>query len=88
MVNNSLSSRCTSAIQALLFSDLLTGHGPIWLSNVRCLGNESHLLQCDYTNVSTSYVGYDDSEMDSYTHYEDVGVACFTPDKKTKNRVS
>lgn len=29
--------------------------GPIWISNVRCNGNETHFSQCDYTSINRNY---------------------------------
>ena len=43
------------------------GRGPIWLSNVRCLGSEDNIDRCshsDWGNVGTC------------THSQDVGVNC------------
>ena len=67
---------------------IATGHGPIWMSNVKCVGNETHLSQCEHENISASYSGYDDSGLDSCSHHEDVGVTCHIPDLKTSSRVN
>ncbi|KAL3880261.1 hypothetical protein ACJMK2_032510, partial [Sinanodonta woodiana] len=40
-----------------------SGSGPIWLNNLRCRGNETHLDQCQ-------------SDSSPYGHNYDIGVAC------------
>ena len=40
------------------------GDGPIHLDNVRCVGNESHLLNCSHSSVSNC------------AHNSDAGVRC------------
>ena len=57
------------------------------MSQVRCIGNESHISQCRHVNLSTSYNGYEEPEARVCSHHEDVGVSCYTPDLKAKNRV-
>ncbi|KAJ8034719.1 Neurotrypsin [Holothuria leucospilota] len=44
------------------------GNGSIWLDDIKCVGNEPHLMSCDY--------GTDTSED---SHKEDVGVKCAWP---------
>ena len=45
------------------------GEGPIFLKNFNCLGNESHLLQCNSELLSE--VG-----QHNCAHIEDAGVIC------------
>ena len=42
------------------------GIGPIWLSRLSCIGNESSLTDCAQTNVGTK----------NCTHSDDAGVNC------------
>ena len=44
------------------------GSGPVWLDNVRCLGNETRLLNCTHNGIAA---------ISSYcSHIYDVGVQC------------
>ena len=43
------------------------GSGPIWLDNVKCIGNESTLASCGHFGVNITR---------SCSHYEDAGVRC------------
>ena len=42
------------------------GTGTIWLDNVQCIGNESHLLNCTANS----------SGVNSCSHTQDAGVRC------------
>jgi len=42
------------------------GTGPIWLSRLSCIGNESSLTECDQFSVGTK----------NCTHSDDAGVNC------------
>ena len=42
------------------------GTGPIWLSSLSCIGNESSLFDCDQSSVSTK----------NCTHSDDAAVYC------------
>ncbi|XP_052811437.1 adhesion G protein-coupled receptor L3-like isoform X2 [Mya arenaria] len=44
------------------------GNGPIWLDDVRCLGNESNIADCAHNKLGRT----------NCEHYEDVGVLCAT----------
>ena len=44
------------------------GTGPIWLDNVRCVGNESRLTRCPANSIGDHDCG----------HYEDAGVRCLS----------
>ena len=43
-----------------------SGSGPIWLTNVRCQGNESDLGECVHDNFRVT----------DCTHSEDVSIYC------------
>ena len=43
------------------------GIGPIWLTDVTCIGNESSLLDCAHNSQTSG----------SCVHYEDVEVTCY-----------
>ena len=43
------------------------GLGPIWLDNIKCIGNESILATCSHLGLNISR---------SCTHHEDAGVIC------------
>ena len=45
-----------------------SGTGPIWLSNLRCSGSETSVLQC----------GYSGWRVTSCSHSEDVSISCGT----------
>ncbi len=42
------------------------GGGPIWLNNLRCLGDETGLIDCPFSPIEDS----------SCTHFRDIGVRC------------
>ena len=42
------------------------GTGPIWLSNVSCIGTESNLADCEHFYITVG----------NCTHYDDAGVYC------------
>ena len=49
------------------------GNGPVWLENVRCLGNESSIGFCEHLGWSKNFFYY----YDSYCwHAEDASVIC------------
>jgi deleted-in-malignant-brain-tumors protein 1 len=50
------------------------GTGKIWLSYVRCIGNENTLSQCSHSSWDAYYCG----------HSEDAGVVCGYPPCKYK----
>ncbi len=43
------------------------GKGRIWLDNVRCLGTEDSLMECDHNGLGNH----------NCRHWEDAGVGCF-----------
>ena len=42
------------------------GAGPVWLSNLQCLGSESNISECSHSGLGQQECG----------HNRDVGVAC------------
>lgn len=63
-------------------------HGPIWMANVACSGNESRIQDCDHQRLSEHYSGYrsfDDTE--GCTHYDEVGLSCYVPDFGLTRRI-
>ena len=42
------------------------GSGPIFMSNVRCSGSETHLVNCSHSTSSAQYC----------SHYRNIGVEC------------
>eukprot|EP00062_Callorhinchus_milii_P026297 gi/632988245/ref/XP_007883001.1/ PREDICTED: deleted in malignant brain tumors 1 protein-like [Callorhinchus milii] len=56
---------CGSAISVYNSSQYGEGSGPVWINNVQCAGNETHIWNCPHSTVS-SYSGSS----------SDVGVLC------------
>ena len=52
------------------------GQGKIWMTNVRCTGNESSITQCAYNG----------SEKGICSHSNDVGVVCSTGKRFNPNK--
>lgn len=59
------------ALEVYITADFGQGKGPIHIDRLRCHGNESKILQCDYH-------GWNHNKCE---HYEDVGVACLHASK-------
>ena len=57
------------ALAAKMSAAFGLGKGKIWMSYVRCRGNEKSLTQCDHHSE------------DHCSHSEDVGVVCMTGNK-------
>ncbi|XP_078488291.1 lysyl oxidase homolog 3A [Ciona intestinalis] len=63
------------------------GHGPIWLTDLNCRGNETQLSDCQHGYISTSAEGYEDSELTECNHEHDAGVACYVPQFNANQRI-
>nr|NP_001268828.1 BoWC1.1 precursor [Bos taurus]ACI62172.1 WC1 [Bos taurus] len=57
---------CGKALDATLSSSFGAGSGPIWLDNVKCTGNESHVWRCPSRGWGKHYCD----------HSRDAGVIC------------
>lgn len=53
---------------AVMESAFGRGNGPIWMDDVRCIGNESDIITCQHFGPRDQNCGHD----------EDVGVICQT----------
>ena len=49
------------ALMALKYGSSIfgEGHGPVWLSNVKCKGKELYLWNCSHSRISGTYVLHD-----------------------------
>uniref|UniRef100_H2Z176 protein-lysine 6-oxidase n=1 Tax=Ciona savignyi TaxID=51511 RepID=H2Z176_CIOSA len=63
------------------------GHGPIWLTDLNCFGNETQLSDCRHGYISTHAEGYDELEESECTHEHDAGVACHVPQFNANQRI-
>ncbi|CAK8685549.1 unnamed protein product [Clavelina lepadiformis] len=63
------------------------GHGPIWLTNVRCTGNETRLADCLHDLLPNSVNSYEDISSEVCSHHEDIGVSCHMPQLNIQSRV-
>ena len=56
----------SAPIVASMYAAFGEGRGPIWLQSVKCIGNESSLLDCSHDGLGIS----------GCRHHDDVSVVC------------
>ncbi|XP_039262609.2 lysyl oxidase homolog 2A-like isoform X1 [Styela clava] len=61
-------------------------HGPIWMTNLNCNGNETNLEDCKHDKISEHYTGYG-GVNDGCTHTQEVAIACHVPDLNIQRRI-
>lgn len=64
-----------------------TGQGIVWLDHVRCHGNESSLLDCEYAMLDRQNE-QDETNVHVCTHAEEIGIACNTPNYGVHRKVN
>ena len=66
---------CTGAIPR--FNQMYgRASGPIWLSQLSCVGDETSLFNCTYTSLSTSCTHYNDAGVECPSEWYSVKYAC------------